>query len=119
MGTKGNPGEFDCYALALPDEPIFVLRASNEEAASLVEQWAERYDARKRKEGTFDRRAARKVKEALQIAEEMRTYRSLRDTVVPPPLPGSPPSEPKPGEVTVYDPKTRQESRVDLTEVLT
>lgn len=25
MGTKNNPGEFDCYANAAPDEPMFIL----------------------------------------------------------------------------------------------
>ena len=25
MGTKNNPGKFDCYANAKPDEPLFVL----------------------------------------------------------------------------------------------
>ena len=25
MGTKNNPGRFDCYGNAEPDEPIFVL----------------------------------------------------------------------------------------------
>jgi hypothetical protein len=27
MGTKSNPGPFDCYAKAEPDEPMFVLLA--------------------------------------------------------------------------------------------
>lgn len=27
MGTKNNPGAFDCYANAEPDEPMFVLLA--------------------------------------------------------------------------------------------
>jgi len=27
MATKKNPGEFDCYANAGPDEPMFVLLA--------------------------------------------------------------------------------------------
>ncbi|HAW11807.1 MAG TPA: aspartate decarboxylase, partial [Chloroflexi bacterium] len=25
MGTKNNPGKFDCYDDAHPDEPMFVL----------------------------------------------------------------------------------------------
>ena len=25
MGTKNEPGEFDCYAAAEPDEPMFII----------------------------------------------------------------------------------------------
>ena len=40
MGTKNNPGEFDCYAKAHPDEPLFVLRANDPLAPALVGIWA-------------------------------------------------------------------------------
>lgn len=40
MATKDNPGKFDCYANALPDEPMFVLLARDELAPSLVRLWA-------------------------------------------------------------------------------
>lgn len=40
MGTKNNPGEFDCYAAMGPDEPHFILRANDEAAPGLVLQWA-------------------------------------------------------------------------------
>jgi hypothetical protein len=39
MATKNNPGEFDCYANALPDEPMFVLLARDTSAPWLVEIW--------------------------------------------------------------------------------
>lgn len=42
MGTKNNPGKFDCYANALPDEPMFILLARDPDFWSLVHQWAER-----------------------------------------------------------------------------
>jgi hypothetical protein len=42
MGTKNQPGEFDCYANALPDEPMFVLLARDPEFFSLVMRWADR-----------------------------------------------------------------------------
>lgn len=42
MGTKNNPGEFDCLAKALPDEPMFVLLARDPLAPELVRQWASR-----------------------------------------------------------------------------
>lgn len=40
MGTKANPGRFDCYANAAPDEPMFVLLARDRLAPHLVSIWA-------------------------------------------------------------------------------
>ena len=40
MGTKNNPGAFDCYANAEPDEPMFVLLARDRHAPTLVWLWA-------------------------------------------------------------------------------
>lgn len=40
MGTKNNPGTFDCYEAADPDEPMFVLLARDPLAAMLVDLWA-------------------------------------------------------------------------------
>jgi len=40
MGSKINPGSFDCYANAAPDEPMFILLARDISAPDLVEQWA-------------------------------------------------------------------------------
>jgi len=39
MGTKNNPGSFDCYEAAEPDEPMFVLLARDPHAAQLVRMW--------------------------------------------------------------------------------
>lgn len=39
MGTKANPGKYDCYANALPDEPMFVLLARDPDFARLVNEW--------------------------------------------------------------------------------
>lgn len=41
MGTKENPGKFDCYHLADDDEPMFVLLARDYTAPDLVDRWAE------------------------------------------------------------------------------
>lgn len=41
MGTKNNPGAFDCYANAKPDEPMFVLLGRDPCAPVLVELWSE------------------------------------------------------------------------------
>lgn len=40
MGTKNNPGKFDCYASAEPDEPMFVLLARDPSAPWLTVAWA-------------------------------------------------------------------------------
>lgn len=40
MGTKNNPGKFDCYAKADPDEPMFILLGRDPLAPSLVLMWA-------------------------------------------------------------------------------
>lgn len=40
MGTKNNPGQFDCYDAALPDEPMFVLLARDPDFALRVRKWA-------------------------------------------------------------------------------
>lgn len=40
MGTKANPGAFDCYSAAAPDEPMFVLLGRDQHAGLLVRLWA-------------------------------------------------------------------------------
>jgi hypothetical protein len=75
MGTKRDPGAFDCYANAEPDEPMFVLLARDPAAADLVEQWA---DARADliaagKKPATDRGM---VAEARQCAIAMRRWRA-------------------------------------------
>lgn len=40
MGTKNNPGAFDCYGNAKPDEPMFVLLGRDPVAPALVMLWA-------------------------------------------------------------------------------
>ena len=42
MGTKTNPGKFDCYASALTDEPVFVLLARDPDFFRLVTKWGKR-----------------------------------------------------------------------------
>ena len=66
MGTKNNPGDFDCYANAEPDEPMFILLGRDPNAPSIVEAWA---DIRER-----DGEDATKVQEARDCANNMRTW---------------------------------------------
>lgn len=40
MSTKNNPGAFDCYANAEPNEPMFVLLGRDRHAPMLVWLWA-------------------------------------------------------------------------------
>lgn len=40
MGSKNNPGKFDCYANAEPDEPMFILLGRDPVAWLLVDLWA-------------------------------------------------------------------------------
>lgn len=39
MGTKNNPGNFDCYSKAEPDEPMFVLLGRDPTACMVVTFW--------------------------------------------------------------------------------
>ncbi|MGA7119754.1 MAG: hypothetical protein WBY94_06635 [Polyangiaceae bacterium] len=63
MGTKNNPGEFDCYANAEPDEPMFVLLGRDPMAGMLVRIWA----VLRRASGE----SAAKVQEAERCADLM------------------------------------------------
>ena len=40
MGTKNNPGKWDCYENAEHDEPMFVLLARDRLAGHLVSLWS-------------------------------------------------------------------------------
>lgn len=40
MGSKNNPGRFDCYEAADPDEPMFVLLGRDKHAPTMVWLWA-------------------------------------------------------------------------------
>lgn len=64
MSTKNNPGAYDCYANAAPDEEMFILLSRDRMGPSLVELWA---DVR---EGNGEEPA--KVAEARSVAERMR-----------------------------------------------
>jgi hypothetical protein len=40
MGSKNEPGNYDCYANADPDEPMFILLGRDRHAAVLTRLWA-------------------------------------------------------------------------------
>lgn len=74
MGTKNNPGKFDCHANAAPDEPMFIMLARDVHAPLIVEGWASnREDAINR--GFYPESDRAKVAEARECAEAMRAWR--------------------------------------------
>ena len=77
MGTKIEPGDFDCYAAAAPEEPIFTLRANDPLAPAVVRTWTVLYTALKFLTGggwVYPRHRA-KIGEAWRCARSMRRWR--------------------------------------------
>ena len=70
MGTKNNPGTFDCYENADPDEEMFVLLARDKSAPLLVRLWA---DLRLMSNPEED---ADKILEAMKCADNMVKWRN-------------------------------------------
>lgn len=66
MGTKRNPGVFDCYEAAKPDEPMFILLGRDPMAGILVRLWV------KLREETGEHPA--KLEEAMFCAAELERY---------------------------------------------
>jgi hypothetical protein len=71
MGTKNNPGKFDCYANAEPDEPMFILLGRDKHAPLLVRLWAGIRALEGEEEGA-------KAMEALECASAMSEFRRRR-----------------------------------------
>lgn len=79
MGTKNQPGRFDCYDAAEPDEPIFILLARDPVAADLVREWV------KRRQALDGGSEGDKHMEALACAASMDVFRlALTNRVAPP-----------------------------------
>lgn len=75
MGTRDNPGEFDCHGRALPDEPLFTVLARDIDYAAVVCEWAYRRLHRiARGEAPFS--DVRKVIEALESADHGTDWRA-------------------------------------------
>jgi hypothetical protein len=70
MGTKNNPGRFDCYANAEPDEPMFILLGRDKHAPLLVKLWANLRQ--------LDDEDPAKIIEAIQCATAMVKFRVER-----------------------------------------
>ena len=74
MATKNNPGKYDCYANAEPDEPMFVLLGRDPAAPDAIVQWAGKRIAAGKNEAGDE-----KILEALECAAAMVDYRRQRD----------------------------------------
>jgi len=112
MGTKNNPGSYDCYANLDPDEPYFVLRAKDPMGAALVRNWA---DIRRQQieMGNKPPEDMAQVNEARQCATAMEQWRAqyLRDKIdaaeraaVPQEVPPPPPAPAQPVPLTAGAP---------------
>uniref|UniRef100_A0A6M3KG43 Uncharacterized protein n=1 Tax=viral metagenome TaxID=1070528 RepID=A0A6M3KG43_9ZZZZ len=71
MGTKLNPGAYDCLDKIAPDEPFFVLRAKDPLAADLVADWVDRASRTLLHEPD-------KLMEASMCADAMRDWRDMK-----------------------------------------
>ena len=67
MGTKSNPGDYDCWAKLEDDEPYFVLMARDPTSRRLVDRWATLLEV---EGGNPD-----KIAEARQCAVAMEAWR--------------------------------------------
>lgn len=71
MGSRNNPGKFDCYSKAEPDEPMFTLLGRDPMASMLVNLWcdiAERMG-----------KNPEKIEEARKCAMEMALWSEARE----------------------------------------
>lgn len=69
MGTKNSPGQFDCYAKAEPDEPMFILLARDPLAPILVQLWADLRGAASLEDDSA------MIEEAMELSEQMNEWR--------------------------------------------
>lgn len=76
MGTKQNPGEFDAYAKALPDEPMFILLGRDANAPALILDWIMERQSRVQKGHiTTTPELLKQLTEATQCVSDMLLWR--------------------------------------------
>jgi len=73
MGTKSNPGRFDCYANAGDDEPMFILLGRDPHGHAAVRKWADDRMAMIHA-GQKPETDVHMVKEARECADAMEQY---------------------------------------------
>lgn len=77
MGIKSQELVNGCFAKASPDEPLFVLRATDKMAPGLVRKWAEQFRQHHLKAGTEGHALAKAISkhtEALAVADAMEAW---------------------------------------------
>lgn len=79
MGTKSKPGDYDCYANAAPDEPMFILLARDASAPFIVARWADCREDMIR-EGSKPKEDMAMVREARECAVAMLNWRIENNT---------------------------------------
>jgi len=87
MGTKANPGPFDCYVLARDDEPMFTVIARDPMMPVLVRLWADIQLAGMASGHVPDDQVGReceKVAEALKVARDAEAWREAHVITNPP-----------------------------------
>ena len=91
MGTRNNPGRYDCYAKAEDDEPLFTLLGRDPQGGNLVDMWGllrakDERGARRLFEKMLECAFATgpkpgdamKIVEANHVAADMRDFRKAR-----------------------------------------
>lgn len=73
MPTKQNPGAFDCYKAALPDEPIFVILGRDPAGPATLDFWAAQRIKRGKTVGDDDKS---RIGAAIDEAKKMQDWRS-------------------------------------------
>ena len=70
MGTKNKPGNFDCYANAEPNEPIFTVLGRDPNAGDSVRKWADDREA-------LIKKGEKPTSDILMVHEARRCARSM------------------------------------------
>ncbi len=85
MGTKAEPGEFDCHAAAAPDEPTFTLRANDPIAPEVVRFWLSRYLETKTADRSLSvddmQRCVDKAMQAEKVAQAMMKWKIKQEAL--------------------------------------
>lgn len=72
MSTKQNPGAFNCYKAALPDEPIFVVLGRDPAGPATLDKWCHERIILGKNASADDRN---RLREAINQAAEMAEWR--------------------------------------------
>ena len=74
MGTKNNPGPYDCYAKLEADEPYFVLRGKDPIGWLIVKLWVRIRTTIALGAGSLPEEYSAKLDEASATAEKMKQW---------------------------------------------